>query len=265
MQINKTVETNSPAAAFVISDKKSFSRKQSPTQLQPATNDNIPQRSKSRRIQEMLLAASEIHGATKENRKPALDGMFSTLETYGGTEVFEQYFSKSKKLEHASATVIKKSVNIFEKSSKNVCRSLSLLYGAGLLSKRKYAHIRSALGTASIGATTAKGYLKRSRIKIEGIPIPKIIPYKELISKVNEINIGNLFSVRDTLCGDLPDELKVDGVYRNLEELLLSVAQFYLEVDSYRGEDDRLCWLGGEVGEFKVAIGGDGAPFGKWD
>ena len=265
LQINKTVETNNPAAAFVISDKKSFSRKQSPTQLQPATNDNIPQRSKSRRIQETLLAASEIHGATKENRKPALDGMFSTLETYGGTEVFEQYFSKSKKLEHASATVIKKSVNIFEKSSKNVCRSLSLLYGAGLLSKRKYAHIRSALGTASIGATTAKGYLKRSRIKIEGIPIPEIIPYKELISKINEINIGNLFSVRDTLCGDLPDELKVDGVYRNLEELLLSVAQFYLEVDSYRGEDDRLCWLGGEVGEFKVAIGGDGAPFGKWD
>ena len=33
----------------------------------------------------------------------------------------------------------------------------------------------------------------------------------------------------------------------------------------YRKEDERLSWLGGEVGEFKVAIGGDGAPFGKWD
>ena len=67
--------------------------------------------------------------------------MFSTVEKYGGTEVFEQYFSKSKKLLNASSTVIKKSVNIFEKSYHNVCRSLSLLHGAGLLSKRKYAHI----------------------------------------------------------------------------------------------------------------------------
>ena len=50
-----------------------------------------------------------------------------------------------------------------------------------------------------------------------------------------------------------------------MEELLLSVAQFYLEVNSFRDEDNRLSWLGGEVGEFKVAIGGDGALFGKWD
>lgn len=206
------------------------------------------------------MAASELHGGSKENRQPALDDMFYTLETYGGTKCFEQYISMSKKLQHASATVIKK-------SSENICRSMSLLYGAGLLSKRKYAHVRSALGTTSIGTTTAKGYLKRSRIKIEGISIPKIITYKELISKINEINIGKVLSVRDTLCSDLPEELKVDGVYRNLEELLLSVAQFYLEVDSFRDEDNRLSWLGGftHLGEFKVAIGGDEAPFGKWD
>ena len=105
---------------------------------------------------------------------------------------------------------------------------MSLLYGAGLLSKRKYAHIRSALGTSSTGTTTAKGYLKRSRLKIKGIPIPKIIPYKELISSINKINIGKLLSVTDILCSDLPEELKVDGVYGDLEELLLSVAQFYL-------------------------------------
>ena len=135
--------------------------------------------------------------------------MFCTLETYGGTKRLEQYISVSKKFQHASTTVIKRSVDEFEKSSENVCRSMSLLYGAGLLSKRKYAHIRSALGTSSIGTTTAKGYLKRGRLKIEGIPIPKIIPYKELISSINK-------------------ELNIDGVYMDLEELLLSVAQFYL-------------------------------------
>ena len=229
MQTKKISHTSNPAPAFVISEKMSFSRKQRPTQLQPG-NDNmyVPQRSRSRRIQETLLAASEIHGGSKENRQPALDGMFCTLETYGGTKCFEQYVCNSKKLGHASTTVIKKAVTKFEKSHENVCRSLSLLYGAGLLSKRKYAHIRSALGTTSTGTTTAKGYLQRSRMKIEGIPIPKIIPYKDVISKINEINIGELLSVRDRLCNDLPDESKVDGVYRNLEDLLLFCCQVLL-------------------------------------
>lgn len=57
----------------------------------------------------------------------------------------------------------------------------------------------------------------------------------------------------------------MDGVFRNLESMLVSVAQFYLELDTFRKEDDRLTWLGGEVGDFKVVIGGDEAQFGKWD
>jgi hypothetical protein len=91
------------------------------------------------------------------------------------------------------------------------------------------------------------------------------MPYQDLISKVNEVDIGELLSIGDTLCGDLTEESKVDVVYRNLESMLLSLAKLYLEVDSLRKEDDRLTWLGGDVGHFKVAIGGDGAPFGKWD
>ena len=31
------------------------------------------------------------------------------------------------------------------------------------------------------------------------------------------------------------------------------------------GVEDKLIWFGSEVGHFRVAIGGDGAPFGKWD
>ena len=30
-------------------------------------------------------------------------------------------------------------------------------------------------------------------------------------------------------------------------------------------DSDKLNWFGGKRGNFKVAIGGDGAPFGKWD
>ena len=69
--------------------------------------------------------------------------------------------------------------------------------------------------------------------------------------------------MRESLCDGLDDSDKVDGKYRNLTELLLRLAQFYLEVNKHRV--DKLNWFGKEVGSFKVAIGGDGAAFGKDD
>ena len=55
----------------------------------------------------------------------------------------------------------------------------------------------------------------------------------------------------------------MNGVYRDLEQLVLALSKFYLETDSSR--KDKLTWFGEKEGLFKVAIGGDGAPFGKWD
>ena len=55
------------------------------------------------------------------------------------------------------------------------------------------------------------------------------------------------------------------GVYRNLENFLLLLAKFYFETDQYRKPGDKLVWFSEREGAFKVAIGGDGAPFGKWD
>ena len=89
------------------------------------------------------------------------------------------------------------------------------------------------------------------------------MPYKQLMAKVDAINIATLHDVRETLCNGLDDAGKVDGKYKNLTELLLRLAQFYLEVDKHRV--DKLNWFGKEVGSFKVAVGGNGAPFGKDD
>lgn len=264
--IGREKQAGTSLPAFEVSEKTSFSRKQSPTELKPKENEAIPQRSMYRRMQETLKAASEIHGGSQENRQPALNGMFCTLEKYASAECFKEYMSSSKKLLDASTAISKDDVTKFEGSRENITRSFSLLYAGGLLSKRKYAHIKSSLSTTCIGTKTTKGYLKRKRIQIGGgIPLPKVLSYKELISNVNDINVGELLSVRDTLCCDLPVEKKVDGVYRNLENLLVSLAEFYLTVDSYRKDEDRLTWFGGDKGEFKVAVGGDGAPFGKWD
>ena len=41
------------------------------------------------------------------------------------------------------------------------------------------------------------------------------------------------------------------------------MAKFYLSVNKQR--KDELNWFGKQEGSFKVAIGGDGAPFGKDD
>ena len=46
--------------------------------------------------------------------------------------------------------------------------------------------------------------------------------------------------------------------------MLLILSKLYLETDPTRKDDERLSWFG-KKGAFKVAIGGDSAPFGKWD
>ena len=98
-----------------------------------------------------------------------------------------------------------------------------------------------------------------------GIPIPKPLSYGALVTKITEIDVGEVYSVMDTLCHDLPTDQNVDGVYRNLENCLLVLAKFYFETDQFRKPGDKLVWFGEEEGAFKVVIGGDGALFGKWD
>ena len=85
------------------------------------------------------------------------------------------------------------------------------------------------------------------------------------MAKIQQLDMGDVISVRETLCHDLPVDQQVDGVYGNLENLLLMLCKFYFETDEYWKDNDKLTWFGEREGTFKVAIGGDGAPFGKWD
>ena len=98
-----------------------------------------------------------------------------------------------------------------------------------------------------------------------GISIPKPLSYGVLMKKIEDINVGELYSVRETLCHDLSLDQQTDGVYRTLESFVLMLAKFYFETDPCRKPGGKLVWFGGREGAFRVAIGGDGAPFGKWD
>ena len=210
-------------STFTITEKASLERKRSPTQVNSDGNGKIPQRSKYRRMQETLLACSEIHGGTEENQQPAIDGLFMTLDRYATLEICKTFIGHSKKLSRASTLIHKENVITFEESQQNINHSFSMLYAGGLLSKRKYAQSRSALGTFSTG------YLQRQRLLVNGdIPLPKILSYKNLMSKVNGIDIGELLPVSDLLSNALTPEDRVDSKYWDLESCFFPLLNFTL-------------------------------------
>ena len=89
-------------------------------------------------------------------------------------------------------------------------------------------------------------------------PIPKLITYNNLVSEINKIDIGNVFSVQDYFQEATEDDM-VRGCFRKLEEFLPRLAKFYLR----KGGKESLKWSGNAEGTFLVALGGDGCPFGK--
>ena len=241
-------------------------RKRSPTQLTSEGGLDLPRRSAHRRQLETLLAAAEVNGGSAENRGPALDGMFSTICKYGKIADISKYICSSRKMRKATVAKIKMQCAQYEKSEENFIRSLSLLYAGGVISKVKYQQTRSSLVMKNTGRRTKKGFMSKERINYGwGVPVPKPLPYSVLMNKIEELDMGDVISVRETLCHDLPVDQQVDGVYRNLENFLLMLCKFYFETDEYRKDSDKLTWFGEREGTFKVAIGGDGAPFGKWD
>ena len=98
---------------------------------------------------------------------------------------------------------------------------------------------------------------KNTRKEISNFYISDLVPYYKLPKFLDEISIGNLHSVEENLCGDSHD--KINGFFRDLKEYLPWLAGFYLKV--YK---DDFNWFRNPL-TFKVAIGGDGAPFGKND
>ena len=78
------------------------------------------------------------------------------------------------------------------------------------------------------GKKTKRGYLSKERIKLgNGVQIPKLLPYNSLIKKIHELDIGEVYNLSGTICSDLPENEKVNGVYRHLEQLLLALSSIW--------------------------------------
>lgn len=205
-------------------------------------------------MQETFQAAIEINGATKENLQPAIVGIVETLSSkFSKGEVISAVSKKKKLVKHITTMFHKDNCTEYEKSQENMIRSVAVYYTMGVMGKRKYIKVRHSL---SFENTSSKSK-KTTRIKIANCSIPALVPYYKLAKFLDEINIGTLNSVEEHLCDDSGD--KVNGFYRDLKEYLPRLAEFYLK---FYQED--INWFGSPF-TFKVAIGGDGAPFGKND
>lgn len=196
------------------------------------------------------------------------NGLWSTLVNNCKTKVVTDLLKKSKTVcKTVVPQIVAKSVAKFEKSSKNFLRSVSVLYKGGILSKRKYCNIRSSeIFDYDIPAK------KRKRTEFEeGCRLPALVPYKELMKFIEVQDIGKLNSIPQATaeCEVEKENEEVDGnllpvvpgYYIDLKERLLQMADLYLHIDSHI--PNFLTWFGKQKAHFLVAVGADGAPFGK--
>ncbi len=133
-------------------------------------------------------------------------------------------------------------------------RSIAVYYSSGIMGRDKYRLVYKA----SLYRQVSKR--KRAvRIKVANCPTPKLVPYHRLMSYIKSIEVGKLHSVREELCDGLEESEKVNGCFREIEDLVLKSAEFYLNSDQYT------VLTFDEPNKFYIALGGDGAPFGKDD
>lgn len=156
--------------------------------------------------------------------------------------------------------VCKKPIKDFENSLTNQVRSLKVLYGKGLLSKEQYKAIR-----LNLTMTPQKAHRNASLKFMSGVPLPKLLPYDKLMQFVKSVDIGNVRDIEEDFCSDLDEDEKVQGAYRELEEYLLELAKMYVHIDQQLEEESFLLHFNDEPYHFRVAVGADGAPFGKDD
>lgn len=227
---------------------------------------NLSRKQFFRRRKKTLAALGPIHTKScaqakvklpREN-KPVLDGMWTTLICTASKPEMTTYIKNSNIcMQEIIPSIIKGKIKDYEHSKENKVRSLRVLYEGGLISKRKYTSIRNS---SDVVRETEK---KKKNMKTEfmtGCEVPKILPYKTLMSFVRSIEIGEVLSL-DNLASKYSME-STSGVYRPLKPFLLRLADLYLFLDS---KTPCLHWFNGEKGVLHVAIGADGAPFGKDD
>ena len=218
--------------------------------LELPTTSALSTSSKKRRINETIHSAFCIHGASPENKDPALHGLVDTLTSKFKAKILAKKLvsSAKKKLKKAIVEQLKSQKtkvgrrNPEESSEENVKRSMRVYYSQGVLGRRNYDQIRRA--NKSPGVTN-------------------FIQSGELSRKIRSINIGEVKEISEFTKGLDPGEIGA-GCYRPLNKYAPRLAEYYLKVNEER--EDKLKTFENLPRKdpssflFLMAIGGDEAP-----
>jgi len=223
----------------------------------------IKNRTIVKRRGELFQAAVRIHGGTPNNTMAAVTGLVDTLETKCKTDNIVKAVSRKRKLSNeVFPKIYNAQVKDFNKSQDNLLRSVSAYFNRGVLGKRKY---RCLYRILSMKKSKRKGK-KFEGIKIGSCKIPKLLPYNKMMDQVKSIDIGKIGDVREDFGESLEEWDRVEGCYRHLIEFLPLLASFYLKLEEdNKDNSNELLWFTEDKDIFEVALGGDGAPFGKQD
>ena len=236
------------------------------SEIHPTNSEklNLSRKQVFRRRKKTLAALGSIHtcaGAKRKlpsDNKPLLDGLWTTLICTASKPEMTTYIRNSNIcMQDIIPGIIKGKIKDHEQSKENQVRSLRVLYEGGLISKRKYTRIRNS---SDVVKETGKKKKNQKTEFMKGCEVPKILPYKTLMSFVRGKEIGEVLSLEDLASKHSLES--TSGVYRPLKLFLLRLADMYLFLDS---KNPCLHWFNGEKGVLHVAIGADGAPFGKDD
>jgi len=201
--------------------------------------------------------ACKIHGASSENKRPALDGLFDTLQKKCKiSELGEYVLLNTSVTSYVVNKVQKAEIAKFEVSNLNKLRSVAVYYDSGVMGKRKYQAVRLASSMMASNKKRGKTAIKY----LSSCVVPKLLTYNNLMKEINSIDIGKVYCVNDVFNSSFDGEDKINGCFRDLEEYLPRLAYFYLKSNSRK---ENLKWFGETEGTFKIAFGGDGCPFGK--
>ncbi|CAH3194065.1 unnamed protein product [Porites evermanni] len=215
-----------------------------------------------RRKKKTVAALRPIHCGSNmsvSDDQSVQDGLWTTLIGTASKQVMETYITNSAVcMNDIIPKIVKRRVQEYEKSEQNQLRSMRVLYEGGMVSKRKYTNIRNS-GDVMKQSPDQSGKNKKSQF-MQSCEIPKILPYKTLMSYIRNIDLGEVLPL-EILAEKLSTE-SVPGVYRPLKPFLLRLADMYLTLHE---KDPCLQWFNGEEGVLYVAVGADGAPFGKDD
>ena len=184
----------------------------------PTGEECCPESTARKRRIETLEAVNAIHGGSSEMPKPGTIGMIETLNKKCKMDDIVDGVKRSKKLkEQVLPKVYKEDLTRYESSSDNMLRSIAVYYSKGVMGKVKYRRVYKASSYRQ-----EAGKKRASHIKVANCPSPQLVPYHRLMAYMKSIDIGQLHSVHENLCEGLDDCDKVNGCFRDLEDLLVN-------------------------------------------